>query len=422
MEPAVLGELLIGVAIGNTLYWLNLPVFVVIMHLHEVEQVFFGIWTKGLSVAGAVAEVFQDSAPASAAIGNQLAGLLTGRGAEDLVIIGMTLWLFSHLGVLFLLFMVGLEMSVAELKGVGSTPFLVAIVGVIVPFSLGIAVSIWLLPQMQQAVHLFVGATLCATSVGITARVFKDLGQLKTPNAVIILGAAVIDDVLALIILAVVVGIVTSGVVDIPEIIWILALSFAFFVVVVSFGERLVAYGARLFRNLDPHTYKVLYPLVLGFLVAWIANLIGLAAIIGAFAAGLMLSEHHFAHDADHAPTVQDMFRPLETVFAPVFFVLMGMQVNLTSLLVADVPLLALALTLAAIIGKLVAGVIVGRRASGLVVGVGMMPRGEVGLIFASFGKASGVVPDFLLSAIVMMVIVTTFVTPVALRWALSER
>ncbi len=421
-QPPVLGELLIGVAIGNIFYWLDQPIFVVTMHLHEVEQVFFRIWTEGQTVTGVLDNLFRHSDGANLVVGERLAMLLNGPEAVDLVIMGMTLWLFSHLGVLFLLFMVGLESSLDDLKKTGEKPFLVAASGILLPFLLGFLVSAWLLPEMAPTVHLFVGATLTATSVGITARVFKDLDQVGTKESSIILGAAVIDDVLGLIILAIVLGVITTGMVDLPGVLRTVVLAMLFFGIIVLAGERLVSWGARIFWTLDRHTYKLLYPLVLGFMVAWVGNLIGLAPIIGAFAAGLMLSEHHFARYSDRNPTVREMFRSLEIVFAPVFFVLMGMQVNLASFIEPAVPLLALALTVAAVLGKLASGLAAGRNSRRWVVGLGMVPRGEVGLIFASVGKAAGVVPEFLFSAIVMMVVVTTFVTPIALRRALVQR
>jgi Kef-type K+ transport system membrane component KefB len=273
-----------------------------------------------------------------------------------------------------------------------------------------------------MAVHLFLGATLSATSVGITARVFKDMNKLQTREARVILGAAVIDDILGLIILAVVVGIVATGEIQLTEVARILFLSVLFFTTLIVLGDRIVRRAVRLFSRWERRNLKLLFPLTLAFLGAWLANLIGLAAIVGAFAAGLILSERHFEPHTDSRSTAMELIAPLETLFAPIFFALMGMQVNLASFLQPGTLGLALAFIVAAIVGKLVAGLPAGRGTDRLSVGIGMIPRGEVALIFASIGKAIGVVSDGVFSAVVMMVIVTTLITPLGLRWSLFRR
>lgn len=273
--------------------------------------------------------------------------------------------------------------------------------------------------QASTPVHLFLGATLSATSVGITARVFKDLGKLQTSEARVILGAAVIDDILGLVILAVVVGIVATGRVHLSEVARILVLSALFLGGMVLLGKRLMHYPVAWFSRADRKHLKLLFPLTLAFLAAWAASMIGLAAIVGAFAAGLILSEEHFMEYTLTRTTTTELIAPLEALFAPIFFVLMGMQVNLNSFLEPGTPGLALAFVAAAVVGKLVAGFPAGKGIDRLSVGIGMIPRGEVGLIFASIGKGLGVVTDAVFSAVVIMVIVTTLITPVGLRWSL---
>jgi Kef-type K+ transport system membrane component KefB len=415
-QSAVLGELLAGVVVGNVGYWLGIPIFQIVMHLGDAGQIFNEVWLTGVSVSEAASQVLKG--PAAERLGPELVALMTGSDGPRLIQMAAALAIFSKLGVIVLLFMVGLEASVGEMKKVGASALAVAIVGVVAPFALGFGVIVWLEPDQSTPAHLFVAATLCATSVGITARVFKDLGRLQTSEAKVILGAAVIDDVLGLVILAVVVGIVSTGALDLGHAGRITLLATAFLGAVVLFGERLVRALAPLVESIDRHQGKLLFPLSLCFVLSFVANQIELAAIVGAFAAGLIVSDEHFTGKE----TMEELVRPIEAIFAPVFFVLMGMQVNLAAFADPSTLLLALSLTVVAIAGKLVSGWAAGSGRDRISVGIGMVPRGEVGLIFASIGKSLGVVDEKLFSAIVVMVMLTTLATPLGLRWSLYRR
>ncbi len=419
-QPPVLGELLIGLVIGNVGYWLGFPLSVLIMHLGEARPVFREVWRSGDSVADAAARVMGPASLEDGGLANTLLPLTTGAEGLPLVYLGFAFSLFSVLGVLLLAFMVGLQSSVTEMRRVGVRASLVALVGVIAPFGLGLTLSRWLLIDGDLPSHLFVAATLCATSVGITARVFEDLGGLRSAEARVILGAAVIDDVLGLLLLAVVTGIAATGTVDPREVVRISALAALFLGAVLLFGERVARRAAHFFEELDRQQGKLIFPIALAFTLAWLANMVELAAIVGAFAGGLIVSEEYFSEDS-RGWKIEDLVAPLEAIFAPVFFVLMGMQVNLSTLVEPSTLLLASAFTVVAIIGKLAAGAPAGRKVDRLTVGVGMIPRGEVGLIFASIGNGIGIVSDAVFSAIVVMVMVTTFVTPVALRWSMAR-
>jgi Kef-type K+ transport system membrane component KefB len=201
----------------------------------------------------------------------------------------------------------------------------------------------------------------------------------------------------------------------------ILVLAFMFLVTLIVFGDRIVRRTLSVFGRWERQNLKLLFPLTLCFVAAWMANLIGLAAIVGAFAAGLIVTEKHFEPYGDSRGTATELIAPLEALFAPVFFVLMGMQVNLASFLQPGTVGLALAFVVAALVGKLVAGLPAGRGIDRLSVGIGMIPRGEVGLIFASIGKGLGVVSEGVFSAVVIMVIVTTLITPIGLKWSLAR-
>jgi len=345
----------------------------------------------------------------------------------------------ARLGVIILLFEVGFESSVKGMMQVGASSFIVAIIGVIAPFILGYAVS-WIfikeLPAQLAAmvpadfslsyVHMFMGAVLCATSVGITARVFKDLGKLQTKEAQIILGAAVIDDVLGLIILAIVAGIISAAqagqALALGEIVRLIVLALVFIGGTLALGHFLLPKLMAQIAKLRASGMMLLVALVLAFGLSYLANAIGLAAIIGAFAAGLILEEEHFKSFRDKFK-LEDLLKPLAAVLVPIFFVLMGIQVRLETFANLSVLGVAAGITLTAIIGKQVCGL--GALQKGLdrvTIGVGMIPRGEVGLIFAGIGKSLNVIDDATFSAVVIMVIVTTLVTPPVLKLTLARR
>jgi Kef-type K+ transport system membrane component KefB len=342
----------------------------------------------------------------------------------------------ARLGVIILLFEVGLESTVKGMMKVGPSSLLVAVLGVIAPFILGFGAS-WLfikeIPPGLSAmvptgfslnyIHLFIGSVLCATSVGITARVFKDLGKLQTKEARVILGAAVIDDVLGLIILAVVSGIITSAEMGHPlamgSIVRLIIIAILFLGGSLAFGVFVIPRLMKQLSKLRTGGVMFISTLVFCFGFAYLASLSGLAPIVGAFAAGLVLEEVHFRGFREDIQ-IEQLIKPVSTFLVPIFFVMMGIQVRLETFI--NLPILGLAagLTIAAIIGKQICGLgVLDRGLDRLSIGIGMIPRGEVGLIFASIGKALKVVDDATYSAIVIMVIITTLITPPIMKWAL---
>jgi len=392
-------------------------------------------------------------------LGELVMGVILG----NLVLIGITFFepikidpiitFLSELGVVILLFQIGLESNINEMKQVGVKSFLVAIIGVVLPFALGAYfVGPWLLPGLDPNVYLFLGAALTATSVGITARVFKDLGKLQTSEARTVLGAAVIDDVMGLIILAIVTAIVTLGAVSIGMIGWIAAKAVLFLVGAIVLGQLLAKYIGRLFSII--HTgvaMKFILAIVFCLVFAWLAQKIGLAPIIGAFAAGLVLDPVHFKYFKDpkvvrdvkgavkdtpedikekvnkviepHAHRhIEDLIEPLGHFLVPIFFVMTGMAVNVETLFSLPTLLVALGITIAAFIGKIASGLAAGKGTSKSIVGFGMVPRGEVGLIFAAIGMGLGVISDEVYSIIVIMVIITTLFTPPILTYLLKKQ
>jgi Kef-type K+ transport system membrane component KefB len=373
-------------------------------------------------------------------LGELLVGILAGNaalfGGPELTALasGEALTVLAELGAVLLLFHVGLESTPREMMAVGGRATLVAVVGVVTPMALGFGVGGLLRPAESWMLHAFLGAMLAATSVGITARVLKDVDALRKPFARVILGAAVIDDVLGLLVLAIVAGIIraasTGAPVSSASLAAIVVKAIVFLVGALLVGSLL---SPRVFRGaLAARSRGVVLALSLGlcFFLSYLALRAGLAPIVGvgAFAAGLVLEEVHFEdHVKRGEPPLHESLEPLIALLVPVFFIRMGMLVDLRSF--ASVPVLAFALVLtaAAILGKLACGLVAPRGTSGLTIGLGMMPRGEVGLIFAGIGTrleldGEPVVDAGAYAAAVFMVVVTTVLTPPLLSWSMRRR
>lgn len=373
-----------------------------------------------------------------AVLGELLVGVLlgnltlTGFAAFEPIENDAFIDMFARIGVLVLLFEVGLESTVGQMFRVGWSALLVAALGVVMPFVLGWGAGAWLLPSHGPYVHAFLGATLTATSVGITARVLKDLGRSQSNEARIILGAAVIDDVLGLVVLAVVTGIISvadhGGSFAPVDALWILGKAIGFLALSLALGVLLSRRLFALASRLRARGVLLALGLAFCFLLSWLANLIGLAPIVGAFAAGLILEQTHYRDFVDRGEHgLEELIHPISAFLVPIFFVVMGMRTDLHSFAQPGVLGLAAVLTVVAIVGKQACSLgVLGKNVDRLSVGIGMIPRGEVGLIFANIGLALSIggrpvidAPTF--SAVVVMVIVTTMVTPPALKWSMGR-
>lgn len=377
-QPSVLGELLVGIGLGNLLP----PLF------------------------GSTGIAFVRSDPALATL--------------------------AEMGVLILLFDVGLEADLRALARVGPSSALVAAIGVVVPFGLGWASAAWLLPQSPPLVHVFIGATLTATSVGITVRLLKDLGATQSLEGHIVLGAALLDDVLGLMILAIVGGMITAAAGGTALSGWaiaaILLKAVLFLAASAGLGRVLSGPIVRGVGRTGQPGILLVVGLALCFALAYVAELVGLAAIVGAFAAGILLDPYgQGVRTRAEEATLSELLRPLSSLFVPLFFVVMGIQVHLGSLADPSALGLSFLLVACAIAGKLACGLgVVQPNVSRLVVGVAMIPRGEVGLIFAGIGASltlhgQPILAQSAFSAIVVMVVITTLVTPIGLQWAFSR-
>ena len=406
--PSVIGELTMGIALGNLAYFFH---YDLIMVLREGTAMFD---TMGNLLKGESLEV-----SCLKAVGGDCAvdilDILRGPNGNEILQVAHTVDVFSRYGVIFLLFLVGLETSIDEMRKVGPDSGRVAVIGVLLPFILGVLASLVLIEDVELHTSLFLGATLAATSVGITAMVLQEMHMQSTDLARIILGAAVFDDVLGLLMLAIVSGIVVTGSIDFFNIAKIIVLASMFLALAVFVGPYFIRGIVKLFRRLDLIEAKMFASYMFVMVLAWMANLSGLATIIGAFTAGLILQDAYFErwNKGVKCPiSIKDLIMPLEVIMVPIFFVLMGIQVKLESFLEPEIVLLAGGLLIAAIIGKVAAGWGAFNNSNRLAIGIGMMPRGEVGLIFASMGKSLGVIDDALFSAVVLMVIVTTLMAP----------
>ena len=354
----------------------------------------------------------------TAVLGELLAGVIIGPGVLGLVHESEVLHALAELGVLILLFEVGLESDLGELLRAGVQAALVALVGVTIPFAVGFGVM-WGLGH-SPLLAVFVGATLTATSVGVTARVLTDLGRLQDAAAKVVLGAAVVDDVLGLLVLAVVTGIAETGRVTATSVALLSIKAVVFLVVAILLGVRLAPPVVRWIGQMRGRGSLIVYPVVFAVALAALADMIGLATIIGAFAAGLVLAT------SERREHIRDRVKPIADLLVPIFFVTVGMKVH-PGLLNPFAPNaqfgIAMLLAVVAIVSKLVAGLAVYQRGvRRWPVGVGMVPRGEVGLIFAGAGLAAGVVGQDLYSALVVVVMLTTFAAPRGSRPSTASR
>jgi Kef-type K+ transport system membrane component KefB len=367
-----------------------------------------------------------------AVLGELLGGVIVGGSMLGIVPtsagdpMAETIHLFAEVGVVILLFEVGLETDLKEMFRVGPAAAAVAAVGVVAPFVLGAAYWYFANPDLGAhpegvsltKVAVFVGATLTATSVGITARVLTDLDQMRTREARTIIGAAVIDDVLGLVMLALVVGLAAGSAVSLGIVAWTLVKAVGFLVLAVIIGNYI---GPHLFDFVDRLRVRGVL-LVVAFcfalILAALADLSDSAMIIGSFAAGLILSS------TNQFDLVVERIEPVADIFTPIFFVSVGAAVNVRLILPwtedfnTGVLVIGGVLTAIAIVGKIVAGwAVPWENMNRLAVGVGMIPRGEVGLIFADIGRRSGILSEPVFSAILIMVMVSTFITPPLLKW-----
>ena len=358
-----------------------------------------------------------------AVIGELIAGIVIGYyglGLLPHVQSGDVISTLAEVGIILLLFEVGLETNLKEFIELGKTSLLVAIIGVVAPFSLGFG-FIYLIDSGDYVFEkaLFVGSAMTATSVGITARVFADLGALKTKEAKTIIGAAVVDDIFGLIILTVVAGMLGgTGSIGRGEVGIITAKALAFLLVSVVIGRKLSPTIFKFFKKLpSPGTFvtgSFLFAIVFGAA----AHFVGLHPIVGAFAGGVVAGE------SDMTKRIREEMRPLNYILVPIFFVYTGSEIDISLLTTRSVFFYGVVISVLAFIGKYVSALgALGKGMNTSLIGIGMVPRGEVGLIFVAVATStfSEIIGPGIIAAIVWMVINTTIIAPILLSRILKK-
>ncbi|OOG50360.1 cation/H(+) antiporter [Rhodanobacter sp. C06] len=360
-----------------------------------------------LKLPGVVGEI-----AAGCVIGPSLLGWITPEQTAT----GTPLDVLSEIGVVLLLFSVGLETRLEDLKKVGKSAFLVGVIGVIVPFAMG---ALWAHGRgFSWDKSMFVAAAFVATSAGITARVLQELGALQRTESKVILGAAVIDDILAMLLLGVVVSMQGGEGFKPGHLLVVLGEAVGFIAVIGWGGARVMRWNSSWLDKPRHAQSPLLFALALCLGLAYVSTLFGLAAIIGAFLAGMIASETRQQH------TLEKQTQPLLTLLTPFFFVITGSKIDLHELASADALWMLLVVTVIAILSKLIGGGLgalsLGRRGA-TIVGFGMVPRGEVGVVIASLGLAAGVFSNRVYAIIVAMSLLTAMVTPPVLAWLLRH-
>lgn len=392
--PAVLGELVGGVVVG-------------ISALHLI------VFPEG--GLGATDSLLISFLELTANLSPQTAAAVFHSESEVISVL-------AELGVVILLFEVGLESDLKELLKVGPQATIVAVVGVAAPFAAGTLGLVYLF-GVPLIPAIFAGAALTATSIGITSRVLTEIGKLNTTEGQIILGAAVLDDVLGIIVLAVVAGLAKTGEIEVGNVVYLIISAAVFLIGAILVGRLLNPYFVALINKMQTRGELLLTSLVFAFILSYIGGVIRLEAILGSFAAGLVLAETEKQED------LQKQLSPIADMLVPIFFVTVGAKTDIGVLNPANPTnqeglVLAIFLILVAIIGKVITGLTVFGKPgiNRLAVGIGMIPRGEVGLVFVSVGAASGTLDKATEAAIIMMVIVTTFVAPPLLRLVFQDK
>jgi Kef-type K+ transport system membrane component KefB len=385
--PSVLGELIGGVIVG-----------VSVLHLI--------VFPEG---GGGVQSVLMN-----------LVGLSTGESPESLLRVfqgeSEVISILAELGVIILLFEIGLESDLKELIRVGPQAAVVAVVGVVAPFAAGTAGLIALF-GIDTIPAVFAGAALTATSIGITAKVLAEMQKLSSREGQIIIGAAVLDDVLGIIVLAVVASLAKTGEIEILNVVYLVIGAAVFLVGAILVGRLLSPYFVAIVNNMRTRGQVLISSLIFAFVLSYIAAAIHLEAILGAFAAGLVLAE------TSKHKELEQQITPIADMLVPVFFIVVGARTDISVLNPLNPEnrpglIIASFLVVVAILGKVITGFVVFGQPgiNRMAIGVGMIPRGEVGLVFAGVGAASGVLTESLDAAIIVMVIFTTFLAPPLLR------
>lgn len=415
--PTVLGELLMGVLIGNLFYHWGYDLMVILREGTTCSDV-ARLALSGHTWDEAARMVLGDET------GGKITAMLTRPEGGLYMQISQAMDMFTNYGVMFVLFHIGLSTHVAEVHRMGRESMNVAFIGAFVPMILGFFV-LWLLdPATSQAGHIFMAATLGTTSVAFASQALEKLNCTDSREARTILGAAVIDDVIGLVMLAIVSGIAVTGSTGLEDIGRTIAHASLFIICALGLGPSFLRFLVWMMRRFDVLEATLFVSFILVMVLIVLTTIVDLSPIVGAFAAGLLMHDSYFSSWEDYRQgkhTIRGLLAPLEMIIVPVFFVLIGMQVKLETLLDWHTVYLTAGVLVVALAGKWASGLGASGATSRLTVGSGMTPRGEVGLAFAFIGKTLGVIDAAMFTVVVVMVVVTTLLTPLLLRLSLRD-
>jgi Kef-type K+ transport system membrane component KefB len=416
--PTVFGTLLTGILIGNLGHFLGYDLVVVLREGASCVDI------ARLALAGqpwdeAARLVLGDES------GDRVIDLLRSRDGGLYLQVSQAADLFLRYGLIFIMFHIGLGTYViSHLRGIEANSFRVAVIGAVAPMALGLLMILVFAGDISHVAHLLIAATLGSTGMAVTASVLGQLRRSDTSEARIVLGAAVMDDVLGLVMLAIASGIAVTGSAALGDIGRTTIRTILFLVCAFGLGPAFLKMLVSMLRRLDVMEAKLFVSFVLVMFLAGLATVVQLSPIVGAFAAGLLMHESHFSARADgqrDGYTIRELFAPLEVIIVPVFFVLMGIQVKLETLLMPDTIAVLAALLAAAVIGKWLSGLGARGQVNRTAIGIGMLPRGEVGLAFAFIGRSLGVIDAAMFTVLVLVVVLTTLITPLLLRLVLGH-
>ncbi len=364
-------------------------------------------------------------------LGEILVGILLGQSALGLIEINEVIHVLAEIGVILLLFQIGLEADIHQLKKVGLPSFIVAFIGAFVPMLLGTLVSYYFL-DLSITISLFIGGTLTATSIGITVRVLENLRQLKKRFAQIVLGAAVLDDIFGVVVLTALAQFAREGKVNLPALSSLVFYIAIFFVLAPVMGQMMASFIQKMSKFLKTEDFIPPTIIALIFFFAYLAHLFHVEAILGAFTLGLALSRRFTLPFALFLRTeeklvekIEHTLLPLVWVLTPLFFAYIGLQLNLKTIdfFSPSFWLASLILLAIAFIGKVISGFFVTKKPKeATLIGISMLPRGEVGLIFAEVGRQTGIYNDFIYAILIFVIATTTLMAPILLKISLKER
>lgn len=413
--PVILAELIIGIVLGNLLYWLGWSdIFFLIMHLGDAGRLFWEVWNSDLPVSEAAKNVFSTLELASNQVGGRLVSILTGPKAPEFLLMGIALWQFSNLSSVFLLFKAGAETDLEGTLKVGLKAAIIAILSTLFTLLSVLVIGNIVIPKSSMTGNLLLGIALAPTSVVIATSLIQQQGAPQNRIGTLLISAALWDHLLGILLVTVIVTSSLNGHADPLQVGRIILLATVFLSCAIYVSRKSDQW--RLFERaaILPQEARSFLPIALASFLSWLAAMFDLSVILGAFTAGMI-----FGSRTDKQSTQgdgEDYMGPLESIFSPIFFVFMGMQVNISHLLSLAVIGLGLILAVIALTGKIVAFYAVERDADWLSAGMSLAPRGEMALIVGSVGKWAGLINDMVFSSLVFAVICTMLIAPFAFK------